>query len=124
LIVAPVGALRGRKGMRRPQFGGHRKIEAGRHHAGDQEILVVQADVLADDGGVGGEAAAPQAVAQHRFALAAGLVFALLKKPRPSTGWTPNVAKNLALTRVCMARSGSPPTPTMFAMPLCHVARP
>jgi hypothetical protein len=67
--------------MRRPQFGGHRKIEAGRHHAGDQEILVVQADVLADDGGVGGEAAAPQAVAQHRFALAAGLVFALLKAP-------------------------------------------
>src|ERR1035437_7511831 len=78
-MVAPVSALRGRKGVPQPQLGRYRKIEAGRHHAGDQEILVVQADVLADDGGVGGEAAAPQAVAQHHFALPAGLVFALLE---------------------------------------------
>src|ERR1035437_8863693 len=78
-MVAPVSALRGRKGVRRPQLGPYRKIEAGRHHAGNQGVLVVQADVLADDGGVGGEAAAPQAVAEHDLALAAGLVFALLE---------------------------------------------
>ena len=109
--------------MRRPELGGHGEIEAGGHHAGDQEILVVQADVLADDGGVGGEAAAPQAVAEHHFALAAGLIFALPESRGHSTGWTPNVVKKLALTSVCMARSGSPPAPTMLAMPPCQVAR-
>ena len=44
-------------------------------------------------------------------------------KPRPSAGWTPSVSKKLALTRACMARSGSPPAPTMLAMPPSHVAR-
>ena len=44
-------------------------------------------------------------------------------KPRPSAGWTPRVVKKLALTSVCMARSGSPPAPTMLAMPPSHVAR-
>jgi len=44
-------------------------------------------------------------------------------KPRPSTGWTPRVVKKLALTSVCVARSGSPPAPTMLAMPPPHVAR-
>ena len=65
--------------MRRPKLGGHGKIEARGHYTGDQKILVVEPDVLADDGRVGGEAAAPQAVAEHHFALPAGLVFALLK---------------------------------------------
>ena len=79
LVVAAVGVLRGGEGIGRPQLGGHGEIEARRHDAGDQEILVVQADILADNGRVGGKPAPPQPVAQHHFALAPGLVFALLK---------------------------------------------
>ena len=71
VVSAAIGPLCRSKGMRRPEFCGQGEIEGSGHHADDHEILVVQADSLADDGWVGGEAAAPQSVAEHHFAFAA-----------------------------------------------------
>ncbi len=78
--------------------------------------------VLADDGRVGGEATAPQAVAQDHFALAAGLVFAFLEASAKRRLDAEQV-KKLALTSVCMTRSGSRSAPTILARPPSHVAR-
>ena len=55
-----------------PEFRGQRKVKAGGHHAGDDVVLVIQANGRVDDGRVRGKAAAPQAVAEDHFTLAAG----------------------------------------------------
>ena len=65
----------GRFRERRPQVGDHGEYELFRHHADYAVVFVVDADIAADDGGIGGEAAAPERVAQNRHVLVPGLVF-------------------------------------------------
>src|SRR5262249_38510190 len=57
-----------------PQIGRFGEGELGRRDADYKIILIVQPDVLADDGWIGAEAAVPQRIAQNNFALAPFLI--------------------------------------------------
>ena len=75
VLAAAAGVRRGRVvAERRPDLGRlvevrrEQRLEGGRHHADDLEVLLVHPDLPADDGGVGAEAPPPERVAQDELA--------------------------------------------------------
>jgi hypothetical protein len=85
-VAALVGLLLGRERERSPEADARREcLEAPRHHSDDGVRLAVDAQVLADRAGIGGEEAPPEPVAQQHLLLVPRLAL-LVRERAPERG--------------------------------------